>query len=222
MLKIYITSSGEDMRNAVANKRRNKQDCVGCGTGLFRFILLVAVLGIAAIFISNAYFGSDIADKIRKTQYPVKYEYFVEKYSNQYGLDKYLVYSVIRCESRFDRHAVSSADAKGLMQLTDETGEHCAKRANIDKFDSSALFDPEINIHLGCYYLSELLKKYGSVDTALAAYNGGPGNVDKWLRNSRYSDGKNLISIPFDETKNYVKRVNDSIKMYKTIYDVDN
>ena len=192
----------------------------GCIGGLLRFFLFLAVVVTAGILVSRAYFNSDMAEKIKKTQYPIKYEHFVEKYSEEYKLDKYLVFAVIRTESRFDKYAVSRADAKGLMQLTDETGEECAKKLGISKYTSDALFDPEINIQLGCYYLRRLLDNYDNVDTALAAYNGGPGNVDLWLKDKNYSDGfGNLTNIPFEETKKYVLRVRDAWGMYKNIYD---
>lgn len=212
------------MRKVAPNRRAKKQQgCVGCGAGLFKFILFAAVLVAVGYFVSNSYFGSDIADRIRRTQYPIKYEYFVEKYSEKYELDKHLVYGVIRTESRFDKFAVSSADAKGLMQLTDETGRECANKVGISGYDESALFDPEINIQLGCYYLRTLINTYKNIDTALAAYNGGPGNVQKWLADSSYTDSDgNLVNIPFAETRNYVKRVNRATQMYKTIYSDDN
>ncbi len=198
-------------------RRKRRPGCIG---GLLRFFLFLAVVVTAGILVSRAYFNSDMAEKIKKTQYPIKYEHFVEKYSEEYKLDKYLVFAVIRTESRFDKYAVSRADAKGLMQLTDETGEECAKKLGISKYTSDALFDPEINIQLGCYYLRRLLDNYDNVDTALAAYNGGPGNVDLWLKDKNYSDGfGNLTNIPFEETKKYVLRVRDAWGMYKNIYD---
>lgn len=206
------------MRKLDGSSRRRRRRR-GCGAGIFKFLIFITIIVCLGIFLTKMYVGSDLATRIQKTQYPIKYEYFVEKYAKEYGLDKYLVYSVIRTESRFDKYAVSSAGAKGLMQLTDETGEHCQRRVRIDGYSSDALFDPEININLGCYYLSILIDKYDDIDTALAAYNGGPGNVDEWLRDkSLVDENGNLINIPFKETRNYVGRVNEAQKMYKTIY----
>lgn len=203
-----------------ADRKRRRRHRRGCGTGIFKFIFFLTIVIFAAYFLGRAYFGSDISDKIKKTQYPIKYEYFVEKYSDEYGLDKYLVYAVMRTESRFDKFAVSNAGAKGLMQITDETGEDCARRLKISGYSGDALFDPEINIQIGCYYLKRLLDKYDNVNNALAAYNGGPGNVDKWLLDPSYVDGSGtLVNIPFRETKNYVVRVNEAREMYKAIYE---
>lgn len=205
------------MRDAVRRSRRRRK---GCLSGVFKFLIFIAVLAAAVLFVGRLDWGGDVATKIRKTQYPVKYSHFVEKYSHEFGLDKYLVYAVIRTESRFDKYAVSSADAKGLMQLTDETGTECAKRLRLENYSSAALFDPEINIRLGCSYLRRLIDTYGGkTEVALAAYNGGPGNVDKWLEDDNFSDRNgNLINIPFEETKNYVTRVMDSFGMYREIY----
>ena len=106
------------------------------------------------------------------------------------------------------------------MQMTDETGSHVAKKIGLTKYTNDMLFDPETNIQLGCCYLSELISKYkNDVDTALAAYNGGPGNVDKWLSNEEYTDGTGkLQTIPYAETRNYVKKVNEAMNMYKSLY----
>ncbi len=207
------------MRRASYRKRRKRS---GCGAGLFKLILFLAFLSVIVFFISRLDFGSDVATKIMRTQYPIKYSHFVEKYSGEYGLDKYLVYAVIRTESRFDKYAVSNARAKGLMQLTDETGEECARKLRLSSYSPEALFDPETNIRLGCFYLDSLIDKYdGRISVALAAYNGGPGNVDKWLSDSNYSDsGGNLTNIPYEETRNYVKRVTEARERYTEIYEV--
>lgn len=200
--------------------RRGRRRGCGCGGGILKLVLFLAFIIIIAYFVKGAYTKSDVAGKIRKTQYPIKYEHFVEKYADKYGLDKYLVYAVIRTESRFDRYAVSSADAKGLMQLTDETGRDCASKIGLGGYTADKLFDPETNIQLGCYYLNYLLSHYGgNRDVAIAAYNAGIGNVEEWLKNSAYADGAGgLAEIPFRETRNYVVRVNEAYEMYKTIY----
>ena len=130
------------------------------------------------------------------------------------GLDKFLVAAVIKTESNFI-HDAHSGKARGLMQLTDETAEWIAGKMGIE-FKTDDVDIPEINIKMGCWYLKYLIDKYDNVDTALAAYNGGMGNVSKWLADKRYSDdGKTLKYIPFEETRNYVKKVNS----YKEIYE---
>lgn len=206
------------MRKAGRKSRRRRRG--GCTAGMIKFIFFLAIVVLVAYLLGRAYFASDISDRIKRTQYPIKYEHFVEKYSEKYGLDKYLVYAVMRTESRFDKFAVSNVGAKGLMQITDETGNDCSNRLKISGYSDDALFDPEINIEIGCYYLNVLLDKYGNVNNALAAYNGGPGNVDNWLADPSCVDGNgNLVNIPFKETKNYVARVNEAREMYKSIYE---
>ena len=172
-------------------------------------VLAVLIAGIGVLLGFNT--GRNIA-------HPVAYIDLIEKYSAEHELDKYLVMAVIRTESRFipDAH---SGKASGLMQLTDDTAEWICDRRDMD-YSSIDLMDPETNIDLGCYYLKYLIEHYdGNIDTALAAYNGGMGNVAEWLDDERYSnDGETLYDIPFPETKDYVKKVNDSWAYYKETY----
>lgn len=195
-----------------SSKGRSKGGCI---SAFIKFLLFILFIIVVAVLVMGKYNDSDIAQKIRKKQYPIKYEHFVDTYSSKYSLDKYLVLSVIRTESRFDVYAVSSVKAKGLMQITDETGTECARKIGIDGYTDDMLFDPETNIQIGCYYLSRLIKHYGDTDIALAAYNGGPGNVDKWIKEQ---NGIDVENIPFPETRQYVKKVNEAYRMYKSIY----
>ncbi len=151
---------------------------------------------------------------------PQKYSGFVEKYSDEYGIDKHLVYAVIHSESGFKNDALSHKEAKGLMQITESTGSWAAEKIGIDDFKTEDLYDPETNIRIGCWYLSELIVQFeGEVSTALAAYNAGNGKVSEWLDNPEYSiDGKTLTTIPYEETLNYVKRVNLINVLYDMVY----
>ncbi|WP_058485059.1 lytic transglycosylase domain-containing protein [Defluviitalea phaphyphila] len=157
---------------------------------------------------------------IRTFFYPVKYTDLINKYANEYNLDVYLILAVIKTESKFDTKAISHKGAKGLMQITDKTGEWAAKEIEIEEYDSEKLYDPEINIRIGCWYISRLLVQYeNNIGTSLAAYNAGSGNVSKWLQNNEYSrDGKNLDQIPFKETRDYVKKVLKNMQIYKKLY----
>jgi soluble lytic murein transglycosylase len=153
--------------------------------------------------------------------FPQKYSYYVEKYSDEYGLNKNLVYSIIKAESGFDSKAISSRNAKGLMQIMDSTGEWAAEKIRIEDFDSSMLLEPQTNIRIGCWYISKLLNQYDqNVELALTAYNAGSGNVSKWLKDIGISsNGKTLDRIPFTETENYVKKIKRYNYMYKKLYD---
>jgi len=150
-------------------------------------------------------------------KFPLKYSEYIEKYSAEYGLSKYMVSGVIYAESRFDNKAHSGL-ARGLMQITDATADWVAEKLGID-YDYDMAEEPEINIKMGCYYLSCLIEKYHNEETALAAYNAGMGNVSKWLADARYSsDGETLDDIPYGETKRYVKRVKVFTYIYEQLY----
>ena len=173
---------------------------------LKRAVLAAAAILIALIALITGY------NTGQKTTYPVAYSEYIYKYANKNDLDPYLVMAVIKVESNFVPEA-HSGYAGGLMQLTEETAQWNADDMGITYFD---YMDPETNIMLGCHYLKHLIDTYGNIDTALAAYNGGMGNVASWLSDSRYSsDGKTLNDIPFPETKNYVVKVNDAWLHYK-------
>lgn len=145
--------------------------------------------------------------------FPSTYKRQVEEYSLKYGIDKNLIYSVIKAESNFNKTAHSTKGAKGLMQLMDETAAWCSKKGNIPCED---IYNISTNIEIGTYYLSYLFKKYDGDETlAIAAYNAGQGRVDKWLSDPEISpDGEHLETIPFEETDNYIKKIN----FYKKIY----
>ena len=115
--------------------------------------------------------------------------------------------AIIKAESNFRKDAVSTKGAKGLMQIMDETGKWCADKIEIPEPD---LCDVETNIRIGTFYISHLLEMYeGNEKTAVAAYNAGYGNVDKWLADEKHSkNGKDLNLVPFPETQKYIKKVN--------------
>jgi soluble lytic murein transglycosylase len=156
---------------------------------------------------------------IRKL-YPVKFIEQVIKYSREYGLDPHLVFAVIKAESGFNPAARSHKDAMGLMQLTEGTAKWGASVLNIREFSLDDLYEPDINIRLGCWYLRNLLNEFNQdAELAIAAYNGGSGNVKKWLEDSNYSSsGKSLDKIPFRETAEYVKKVKKFWEIYRKLY----
>jgi len=155
-----------------------------------------------------------------KNSYPQNYAEYVETYTEAYGVPESLVYAVIRTESGFDSGVVSSAGAVGLMQLMPDTFTWLTNEILFDHLESGMLYDPETNIKYGTYYLSRLYDRYGDWELALAAYNGGPGNVDEWLADPAYSDGEGGLSkIPFRETRRYVKKVTDAREVYERLYE---
>ncbi|MCI8804666.1 MAG: lytic transglycosylase domain-containing protein [Clostridiales bacterium] len=150
--------------------------------------------------------------------YPVKYSEIISKYSKKYNLPEELIYAVINTESGFDKNEVSPKGAKGLMQIMENTADWVNSKETIENYDYNKIFDPELNIHIGCWYLSWLKETYKDHTLILAAYNAGSGNISKWLSDEKYSkDGKTLSEIPFKETRDYVKKVNSSMTFYKYI-----
>ncbi len=143
-----------------------------------------------------------------KMYYPIKYEVAVRKYAERNGLDPYLVMGLILQESYYDPRARSRAGATGLMQLMAPTAKEIAQRLRIP-FGAARLENPEVNIQLGTYHLKGLINLFGgNVYLAVASYNAGQGNVLRWRRAARNRPlDEFLESIPFPETRNYVKRV---------------
>ncbi len=157
---------------------------------------------------------------IPKYIFPQKYAEQVEAYAQKYGLEPSLVYAVIKAESNFDTNAVSNKNAKGLMQISEATAIWGASEIGIENFYIEMLYEPEINIEIGCWYIDKLLLQYsGYEDTALAAYNAGSGNVSRWLSDGELSqDGYRLDKIPYNETLKYVKKVDFIKKVYEILY----
>ena len=176
------------------------------------YIYKFAVVLIVALLVLNA-------PNIIKQYYPYKYSDYIVKYSKQNNLDPLFVAAVIKTESNFNVNALSNKNAYGLMQITGDTATWSSKKMGTEDFKLSMLNDPEYNIKMGCWYLNNLDQEFNDFDLVLAAYNGGRGNVQKWLKSSNHSvDGKNLQYIPFKETDKYVKKVNVNYKIYKFLY----
>ena len=128
--------------------------------------------------------------------------------------------NVIKCESNFRPDARSSVGAMGLMQMMPATFKDMQKRLK-EEHDDSALFDPEVSIKYGTYYLKYLYNYFDDWDLVVPAYNAGMGNVSKWLKNEEYSKDGKLIVIPFKETERYVLKVNTALAEYKKILSED-
>jgi soluble lytic murein transglycosylase len=154
-----------------------------------------------------------------KLAYPIKYDEFVTRYAIQYNQDPYLIYAVIRAESKFDPKAQSHRGAKGLMQLTARTGSWGAESLKFESFNENDLFDPETNIKLGCWYLAELNDEFdNNLRVVITAYNGGSGRVREWLQDQGIGSDGNNLDIPYTETEKYVQRVLNDYSVYKKLY----
>lgn len=147
--------------------------------------------------------------------YPLRYENIIATESARNHLDPNLVAAVILQESRFNPDSVSGAGAIGLMQVMPETARDIRQAGGA----ASDLKDPAVNIALGARYLALLRRKYGDDRLALAAYNGGAGNLDSWLIRSKSKDiDKLILGIPFDETRNFVLSVTAGRERYRAMY----
>lgn len=175
---------------------------------------VLALLALALVFaVASVAFNG-----VMKILYPLKYSEYVEQYAAEYGVDKNLVYAVIRTESSFDPNAVSSADAEGLTQITPETFEWLCTKLG-ENPDDLSLFDPETSVKYGAFFLSYLLDEFGNKDTALAAYHAGRGRVNSWLEDKSISpDGITLENIPIDDTAHYINKVNKAYNAYNKLY----
>lgn len=145
--------------------------------------------------------------------YPLKYENMIISASLEFSIQPELIAAVINSESSFDKNATSNKGAEGLMQLMPTTANMLAAQLGMENVD---LFDPETNIKLGSFYLSQLFARFDNFEVAICAYNAGPGRVSSWLKDERYSnDGKTLSNIPFSETATYLEKVVKNAKIYQ-------
>jgi soluble lytic murein transglycosylase len=154
-----------------------------------------------------------------RLRYPLRYEAIIRGHARNYHLDPALVASVVYAESKFRAGTVSKAGAVGLMQLLPATAEGIAERTGGSKFTTADLVDPEINVRYGCWYLRHLLNKYrghpDSLELALAAYNAGQANVDRWIADTPKGQP---VQIPFPETRAYISRILHLRTLYRRGY----
>ncbi len=123
-------------------------------------------------------------------------------------MDPALIMAVIEIESKFDPKAVSKAGAIGLMQIMPKTAKSISRELKIKKYNKDSLYNPEINIRIGTYYLKKLLQEFNNdIDLSLGAYNAGMGNIRKWQKQKK--------EIPFEETRSFIKKVKSARTKYK-------
>ncbi len=171
-----------------------------------------AVAAGVAVGLSLGLFGK-FGDVIQELTLPLRHEDVIRQQSREKGVDAALIAAVIYSESKFSDRT-SSAGARGLMQITPETAKDIERHSGGTTFRLGDLSDPEINIRYGTYRLRELLDRYnGDVVAALAAYNAGPTNVDRWG-----GSDLSLADIEFPETRAYVENVLDKQRAYREKY----
>jgi soluble lytic murein transglycosylase len=169
-------------------------------------VALLAVLAVAFLYVEETK-----PSWYARLRYPLEYDHIVRGHARQYDLDAALLAAVIYRESKFDSDARSSSGAVGLMQLLPETAKGIAQLTGGKRFEVDDLYDPEINVRYGSFYLRRLLRKYEDERLALAAYNAGQANVDEWLAEGRRE-------IPFPETREFVENVLETREIYERAY----
>ena len=176
----------------------------GLGVGV------AVTLGVlAGVLISSGAFDR----ALREFTLPLRHDDIIRQQAAQKNVDASLIAAVIYAESRF-HDQTSHAGARGLMQVTPATADEIEKKSGGTTFVVDDLSDPQINISYGTFYLRDLLLRYdGNKIAALAAYNAGPGNVDKWGGSAMTAD-----DIPTGETRGYVDQVLDKQRDYRGTY----
>lgn len=179
---------------------------------LIGFILLAILILFVVCYLSIAY---------QTSRSKINYQEEIYEYSEKYNVDPLLTASIIKVESDYNKDAKSDQGAQGLMQLLDETASHAADLTN-KEFYPDKLSDVEYNLDLGIAYYDYLYRYYNNRDLALAAYNGGVGNVDKWIDEGLIDPvDPNTQNIPFEETRQYVTKIDANYDVYKKFYKND-
>lgn len=174
-------------------------------------VMLVFVLGVGASVVIKGPHG------VQRSYYPVSYENEIQASCDRHVVSPYLVCAVIKAESDWNSSVVSHRGAEGLMQILPSTARYLAERGQVDpiRFPYSRLQDPDINIEYGTAYLRYLVNRYHEIEPVIAAYNAGPGNVDKW-RKKGDPDIREVISFP--ETERYLLKVVRAKAAYEVLY----
>lgn len=192
-------------------------------TGQYRTPLRFADRKIKSAVIAGK--PSAVSKRLWQMAYPLGYWKHVSKKADRFGIDPYFVMAVIREESRFNPRAVSRASARGLMQIMPGTGRGLAKDLDISRYRTARLYDPSLNIEMGSFFLSRLMKNFrNNFYLTLAGYNGGPNRIKRYV-NTWYNGDVGAIdidefveSIPLRETRLYVQKVMGSYFEYKRLY----
>jgi len=152
--------------------------------------------------------------------YPEPHHDIVISAAYENDVDPYLVFAIIRAESKYQEGAESSVGAKGLMQIMPETAQWIAGQQGIEDFHIEDLNSPEINIGFGCWYISDLKQEFnGRLPLVMAAYNAGRGTVQEWISSGQWDGTREEIDdIPFAETRQYVENVLKNHEAYLAIY----
>lgn len=177
-------------------------------------IVILVMIALLSVFL--------LKNNLLKMIYPQKYQEAVKIYEEKYEVEANLIFALIKAESNFQKDAISSRHAIGLMQLMEETAKDVARKNDIELNSENVkeeLCDVYKNIEIGTCYLASLIQKYENKEIALAAYNAGIGTVDGWIEKGIIQkDGTDIENIPYKETNNYVRKIIRDYKIYQDLY----
>jgi soluble lytic murein transglycosylase len=161
---------------------------------------------------------NEVPREVWLTAFAMPFQSSILSRSTQAGVDPMLTAGLIRQESAYDPEARSGANALGLMQLLPKTARRFAKQARV-RYSTPMLYEPDYNIHIGTIYFAGLKRDFGSVESALAAYNAGEDRVTFWTAGQTYREPAEFVdSIPFTETREYVEIVTRNAAIYRKLY----
>lgn len=178
--------------------------------GLVLVVLAVLVAALLLEYWSPAWW--------RRLSYPLDYEPSIQAAAKRHAVDPYLITAMIRVESSFDPEVKSPKGAVGLMQVLPSTARYVEKRRGNSRLTTS-LVRPAYNIDIGTAYFRYLVDRYGTTEYALAAYNGGEANVDKWIAGRESETPREVVrDFPFPETRAFVRKVLETRLIYLELY----
>ncbi len=163
--------------------------------------------------------GEALPREILSVIFPIDHWDLLREQAAAKRLDPFLVAALVAQESTFQADVRSSANAWGLMQIIPSTGRRYAATLGIRPFSTFRLVEPDVNVRIGTTFFADLLRRFGDVAPALAAYNAGPERVVRWLaERPGYVRDEFIDNIPFPETQNYVKRIIGTTEDYRILY----
>ena len=163
--------------------------------------------------------GEALPADVLRIIFPLDYWPLITKYSEQHGLDPYLIAALMAQESTFTAEIRSHANAIGLMQIMPATGKQYARKLGIKGFSTAMLRQPEINVRIGMQYFHDLVDRFGGAHFALASYNAGESRVERWSdQKPGIPQDEFIDDIPFPETQTYVKRILGTAEDYRYLY----
>jgi soluble lytic murein transglycosylase len=205
-------------RSRMRTSRRRRSGGLGARRRR-RAVAVAVVTGVGLLAVAVVAGIGPMGDVFREITLPLRHDDIIRQQARDKGLDPALIAAVIYEESKF-RDQTSHAGARGLMQITPQTANFIARRSGGSRFTQRDLATPQINISYGAYYLRYLMHRYGgSTELAVAAYNAGQTNVDRWVQRAGGPDAfDSARDIPFPETREYVTGVLSHRDQYRDHY----